>query len=125
MVIMSSQWCSRLGVLSGCLLLSARLASAQLLPPTVAKAFSPSYTTPGAAVTLTITLGNPNSSALSFVFVYDTLPAGVNPILETLAFVVVLRFFQGDSSLLRRTHLRRTPPVKLVSRSRPLTREFL
>ena len=76
---------SRLGYLNfsilSCLLLNCAAASAQtLLPPTVAKAFNPANTKQGTTVTLTITLGNPNSSALSNVNVSDVLPAGLTPV---------------------------------------------
>ncbi|MBV9939032.1 MAG: DUF11 domain-containing protein [Acidobacteriaceae bacterium] len=48
------------------------------------KAFSPSSTTPNTAVTLTITLSNPNNSALINAFVRDVLPAGVTAVSATV-----------------------------------------
>ncbi len=52
-----------------------------LLPPTLYKAFTPSIIDPGQASTLSITLGNANSSALLLsAALEDTLPTGVTVI---------------------------------------------
>ena len=52
-----------------------------LLPPTLIKAFTPSVIDPGQASTLSITLGNANSSALLLsAALEDTLPTGVTVI---------------------------------------------
>ncbi|MBV9224251.1 MAG: DUF11 domain-containing protein [Acidobacteriaceae bacterium] len=78
---MSSRLCFRISILWGCFLLESALVSAQALQPaTVMKAFSPSSTTPNTAVTLTITLSNPNNSALINAFVRDVPPAGVTAV---------------------------------------------
>jgi uncharacterized repeat protein (TIGR01451 family) len=49
----------------------------QPLPPTIAKAFSPAGILSGGTTTLTVTIGNPNPSAITITSVTDNLPAGV------------------------------------------------
>ncbi len=60
---------------------SASLAVADnnpLVPPTIAKAFAPGTILVDETSTLTLTLGNPNASALTLTAAFvDTLPAGV------------------------------------------------
>ncbi|QJR14862.1 DUF11 domain-containing protein [Usitatibacter palustris] len=49
----------------------------QPLPPTIAKAFGPTSILSGGTSTLTVTIGNPNPSAITVTSVTDTFPAGV------------------------------------------------
>lgn len=48
-----------------------------IAPPTVAKAFNPNTLAAGGASTLTITLGNPNASAITSVNLADNFPSGL------------------------------------------------
>jgi uncharacterized repeat protein (TIGR01451 family) len=56
---------------------SATLDVTELTAPGVAKAFNPTSVTPGETSTLTITLTNPNSEAISGVAFTDNYPAGL------------------------------------------------
>lgn len=53
--------------------------SAQSLPLTMSKAFSPSTVVPGGSTTMTVTITNPNASTVTGISFSDTYPAGLVP----------------------------------------------
>ncbi|WP_347260571.1 beta-propeller fold lactonase family protein [Rudaea sp.] len=56
---------------------SASFTAVTPIAPTVAAAFSPATIAPGATSTLTLTLGNANSTDLELISLADTLPSGL------------------------------------------------
>ncbi|MEA2240063.1 MAG: mucin9 [Thermoanaerobaculia bacterium] len=67
----------KIGSLAFFAVLSVRVLTAQGFPPVVTKSFTPSLVGVNQVSTLTITLTNPNSFALSGGSISDTFPAGL------------------------------------------------